>query len=233
MPGRASKTHLQTHRHESTSQTHRGAGFGRASGDYVRREGSLRVNLSRRAFKTIPGSWWILGAASRGISTSPKPAKETAKLAESRKQIADKVVTEGADAKQGDVFTADIAAYLKREIAATFAGSEGARIRASLRGAEPAHGVALKVNGAYPQGVPLQPTPPTVLESNYMDPAQLDWLEQSLHNSKAKWKICYFHHPLYSDGKYHGPDLDLRAQVLPIFKRNGVNAVFSGHEHVL
>ena len=71
-----------------------------------------------------------------------------------------------------------------------------------------------------------------VLDSNYMDPAQLDWLEQSLHNSKAKWKICYFHHPLYSDGKYHGPDLDLRTQVLPIFKRNGVNAVFSGHEHV-
>jgi len=71
-----------------------------------------------------------------------------------------------------------------------------------------------------------------VLDSNYMDPAQLDWLEKTLHDSKAKWKICYFHHPLYSDGKYHGPDLDLRAQVLPIFKRNGVNVVFSGHEHV-
>ncbi len=71
-----------------------------------------------------------------------------------------------------------------------------------------------------------------VLDSNYMDPAQLDWLENTLHNSKAKWKICYFHHPLYSDGKSHGPDLDLRAQVLPIFKRNGVNVVFSGHEHV-
>jgi hypothetical protein len=38
--------------------------------------------------------------------------------------------------------------------------------------------------------------------------------------------------PLYSDGKYHGPDLDLRTHGLPIFKRNGVNAVLSGHEHV-
>jgi len=71
-----------------------------------------------------------------------------------------------------------------------------------------------------------------VLDSNYMDPGQLDWLEQALNKSKAKWKICYFHHPLYSDGKSHGPDLDLRAQVLPIFKRNGVKVVFSGHEHV-
>jgi hypothetical protein len=33
----------------------------------------------------------------------------------------------------------------------------------SLRRAEPVHGVALKVNGTYPQGVPLQSTPPTVL----------------------------------------------------------------------
>ncbi len=41
-----------------------------------------------------------------------------------------------------------------------------------------------------------------VLDSNYMDPGQLDWLEQALNKSKAKWKICYFHHPLYSDGKY-------------------------------
>jgi len=71
-----------------------------------------------------------------------------------------------------------------------------------------------------------------VLDSNYMDPGQLDWLDQALNKSKAKWKICYFHHPLYSDGKSHGPDLDLRAQVLPIFKRNGVKVVFSGHEHV-
>jgi hypothetical protein len=70
------------------------------------------------------------------------------------------------------------------------------------------------------------------LDSTYMDPAQLNWLDKNLHNSKAKWKICYFHHPLYSDGKYHGPDLDLRAQLIPIFKRNGVNVVFSGHEHV-
>ena len=71
-----------------------------------------------------------------------------------------------------------------------------------------------------------------VLDSNYMDPTQLGWIDQNLQNSKSKWKICYFHHPLYSNGKSHGPDLDLRAQLTPIFKRYGVNVVFSGHEHV-
>jgi hypothetical protein len=106
---------------------------------------------------------------------SPKPTKEPAKLAESRKQIADKVVTERADAKQGEVFTPEIAAYFKRQIAATFAGSEGAKIRASLRRAEPVHGVALKVNGAYPQGVPLQSTPPTVLLNLPRLPKELEY----------------------------------------------------------
>ena len=71
-----------------------------------------------------------------------------------------------------------------------------------------------------------------VLDSNYMDPTQLDWLDQSLQGSKAKWKICYFHHPLFSDGKHHGADVDLREQLLPLFQRYGVNVVFSGHEHV-
>lgn len=69
------------------------------------------------------------------------------------------------------------------------------------------------------------------LDSNYMDPEQLDWLQKHLQASNAKWKICYFHHPLYSDGKMHGPDKDLRALVEPIFISTGVSLVLSGHEH--
>ena len=69
------------------------------------------------------------------------------------------------------------------------------------------------------------------LDSNYMDAQQLTWLEQNLRSSKAQWKICFFHHPLYNEGKMHGPDLDLRNQLLPLLKSYGVNAVFSGHEH--
>jgi hypothetical protein len=70
------------------------------------------------------------------------------------------------------------------------------------------------------------------LDSNYMDPQQLGWIEQTLRGSKAKWKIAYFHHPLYSDGRTHGPDLDLRTRLEPTFRQYGVNVVFSGHEHV-
>jgi len=69
------------------------------------------------------------------------------------------------------------------------------------------------------------------LDSNYMDAKQLTWLEQNLRSSNARWKICFFHHPLYNDGKSHGPDLDLRNQLSPLLKSYGVNVVFSGHEH--
>lgn len=70
-----------------------------------------------------------------------------------------------------------------------------------------------------------------VLDSNYMDPPQLDWLDKQLAASRAAWKVCFFHHPLYSDGKTHGPDLDLRRQLEPILLARGVNLVLSGHEH--
>jgi 3',5'-cyclic AMP phosphodiesterase CpdA len=70
------------------------------------------------------------------------------------------------------------------------------------------------------------------LDSNYMDSKQLDWIQQQLSASTAKWKIAYFHHTLYSDGRFHGPDVDLRSQLMPIFEKYGVNVVMSGHEHV-
>lgn len=69
------------------------------------------------------------------------------------------------------------------------------------------------------------------LDSTYMDPTELAWVDKQLTASTAVWKICYFHHPLYSDGKFHGPDRDLRARLEPILVRGGVSVVLSGHEH--
>lgn len=70
------------------------------------------------------------------------------------------------------------------------------------------------------------------LDSNYMNPEQIEWLQNQLKASNEQWKICFFHHPLYSDAEYHGPDLDLRAQLVPLFDKYGVSVVFSGHDHV-
>lgn len=71
-----------------------------------------------------------------------------------------------------------------------------------------------------------------VLDSNYMDTNQLGWLKDKLQKSTAEWKIAYFHHPLYSSGKRHGSDTDLRAVLEPLLKKYQVNVVLSGHDHV-
>ena len=71
------------------------------------------------------------------------------------------------------------------------------------------------------------------LDSNYMDPKQLAWLETQLQNPEGSdWKICYSHHPLYSSGRTHGAATDLRLLLEPLFIKYGVNVVFAGHDHV-
>jgi hypothetical protein len=70
------------------------------------------------------------------------------------------------------------------------------------------------------------------LDSNRPDRAELTWLDEVLESSNEQWKICYFHHPLYSDGVKHGPALELRVMLEPKLVRSGVDVVFSGHDHV-
>jgi hypothetical protein len=85
------------------------------------------------------------------------------KLEQQREQIAARMQAARSGARQGDIFTPKIAGYFQRQIAATLAGHDGAKIRASLRHAEPLQGINVQVNGRYPQKVPLQSTPPTLL----------------------------------------------------------------------
>jgi predicted phosphodiesterase len=70
------------------------------------------------------------------------------------------------------------------------------------------------------------------LDSNYLDPKQLAWLEKELANGGTDWKICYFHHPLYSSGAFHGSSTELRAVLEPLFLKYGVQVVFAGHDHL-
>jgi predicted MPP superfamily phosphohydrolase len=69
------------------------------------------------------------------------------------------------------------------------------------------------------------------LDSTNMEAAQIAWLEDKLKASTARWKVAFFHHPLYSSGKRHGSEMNLRTTLEPLFTRCGVNVVFSGHDH--
>jgi hypothetical protein len=69
------------------------------------------------------------------------------------------------------------------------------------------------------------------LDSNYLEPDQLEWLEKELAASGSDWKICFFHHPLYSSGEAHGPAVEWREALEPLLVKHGVDVVFTGHEH--
>ncbi len=71
-----------------------------------------------------------------------------------------------------------------------------------------------------------------VLDSNSLDPQQRSWLDEALGRSREDWKICYFHHPLYSDAGRHGSDVALRVALEPMLVKHGVDVVFSGHDHI-
>ena len=70
-----------------------------------------------------------------------------------------------------------------------------------------------------------------VLDSRSMDPKQLEWLRSELAASGSNWKIVYFHHPLYTSGRYQSSARALRIAVEPILTAGGVQVVFAGHEH--
>ncbi|HET9371272.1 MAG TPA: metallophosphoesterase [Vicinamibacterales bacterium] len=69
------------------------------------------------------------------------------------------------------------------------------------------------------------------LDSTYMVPEQLTWIENELKGSNDDWKIAYFHHPLYSSGERHGSETELRKVLEPLFIRYNVSVVFAGHDH--
>ena len=70
------------------------------------------------------------------------------------------------------------------------------------------------------------------LDTNFLDAPQLRWFEGALRDAVEEWKIVVFHHPIYSDGDRHGPNVSLRVALEPLLVRYGVDVVFSGHEHI-
>ena len=71
-----------------------------------------------------------------------------------------------------------------------------------------------------------------VFDTNFLDPRQLEWIENALKASDEDWKIAIFHHPIYSDGDRHGPDVAARVILEPMLVRYGIDVVLSGHEHI-
>jgi hypothetical protein len=93
------------------------------------------------------------------------PTKDVAQLEQQRKALRDGLQQARPNAKQGDIFTPEVASVFRKLLRATMTGPEGKKIQASLNHAEPIGPRDLTVNGVYPNlgGQPLQSVPPTLL----------------------------------------------------------------------
>ena len=60
---------------------------------------------------------------------------------------------------------------------------------------------------------------------------QYGWLEQTLAQTNALWRIVWFHHPPYSSGS-HGCSVIQREALAPLLERYDVDMVFNGHDHI-
>jgi hypothetical protein len=72
------------------------------------------------------------------------------------------------------------------------------------------------------------------LNSNHpSDPAQLKWFDTVFADAGDKWRIAFFHHPLYSSGIHAAEGRDvIRPALEEALVRNRINVVFTGHEHL-
>jgi uncharacterized protein (TIGR03437 family) len=78
------------------------------------------------------------------------------------------------------------------------------------------------------------------LDANLLDPyfadaqaRMLAWFDNDLANTRASWKIVFWHQTPYPISQHVGDPIDIAARALfvPILERHGVQLVLAGHEH--
>jgi hypothetical protein len=67
------------------------------------------------------------------------------------------------------------------------------------------------------------------LDTDVISEAQLLWLREALDASRARWKIVYGHHPIYSHGQHEDNNVKIE-QLLPLL-RDRADIYLAGHDH--
>lgn len=112
--------------------------------------------------------------AQAGISAL-KPTDSARTINQHQRLLADEIRTARLEARQGDIFAPEVSQLFERLIEAAFQGPDAAKLRASLRHAEPVSKIPLRVNAVYPESLALQSTPPSLLLNLPDLPPELDY----------------------------------------------------------
>jgi hypothetical protein len=113
----------------------------------------------------------------RSAEAELPPLKATAspaKITHHQKQLARAMRRARGKAKQGDIFTPPVAMEIRRLLRIAMQPADAPNVRQSLRAAEPVQ-LHLKVGEEYPDQVPLQSTPPTLLENLPKLPPEIEY----------------------------------------------------------
>jgi hypothetical protein len=105
-----------------------------------------------------------------------KTTDDPAKIKASQDGLAAAIRAERKAAKQGEIFTPQIAALFRRLMYPEVKGREGAETKKAMKEDAPKPGtVAVKVNAVYPESAPLPSVPPNVLANLPKLPEDLEY----------------------------------------------------------
>jgi hypothetical protein len=140
------------------------------SGQRVNQDGLIVGDFQKRI-----SDYLKVRKQAQGEAPTPKQTDAPEKIMQSQHQLSAKIRDLRTDAKQGDIFTPEIANLFRRLINQSLNGEDGRKIRKSYERAEPIHDVKLEVNQPYPDGLPLQSMPPSLLMNLPKLPPELEY----------------------------------------------------------
>ena len=105
-----------------------------------------------------------------------KTTDDPAKIRASQEGLAAAIRAERKGAKQGEIFTPEIAAIFRRLMHPEVKGAEGVETKKAIKEDAPKPGtVPIKVNALYPEGAPLPSVPPNLLANLPKLPEDLEY----------------------------------------------------------
>ena len=137
--------------------------------------------------------------AAEGKLHSLKPTASPEKIMHHEHELRHGIRDARRSARAGDIFTPEISAEFRRLIGLAMQAGNASRIKGSLKRDEPV-ALRLRVNDAYPQKVPLQSTPPTLLLNLPHLPAEVEYRvvghDLALLDAKANLIVDLIHNAI-------------------------------------
>jgi len=146
-----------------------GRGPSQATPTRVNPEAALALEFTKRVDAYVE----VHKQAARKLPELSKEATPE-QIDQYQRSLAQQIERLRAKAQPGEIFAKEIRAYFRRQLEGAFAGPEGRKLRDTIMDENPGP-IRLRVNGRYPDTVPLATMPPKVLAALPKLPSMLEY----------------------------------------------------------